>query len=159
MMLVHCAFWGLFATVVLTTLLAGSQGLGFTRMNVPFLVGSMFTPNRDRAKLWGIGVHFLNGVFFAWLYLLTFQLWNGATWWKGLVVGGVHAAFLLTVFVTLLPSIHPRMANEQQGPTVLKQIEPPGFLGLHYGSRTPISILLSHLVFGLILGIFLPHAE
>jgi hypothetical protein len=30
MMLMHCAFWGAFATVVLTILLAGSQGFGFT---------------------------------------------------------------------------------------------------------------------------------
>ena len=159
MMFLHCAFWGLVATVVLTTLLAGSQGFGFTRMNVPFLLGSMLTPNRDRAKLYGIGLHFLNGVFFAWLYLLVFQTWQGATWWKGLLVGAVHGFFLLTVFVTLLPSIHPRMANEQQGPTILKQIEPPGFFGFHYGRRTPISILIAHLIFGLILGIFLPHAE
>lgn len=159
MTLVHCAFWGLFATVVLTTLLAASQGFGFTRMNVPFLLGSMLTPNRDRAKLYGIGLHFLNGILFAWLYLVAFQFWQGATWWKGLIFGCVHGAFLLTIFVTLLPSIHPRMANEQQGPTVLKQLEPPGFLGLHYGRRTPLSIFVGHVIFGLILGIFLPHAE
>ena len=128
-------------------------------MNVPFLLGSMVTPDRDRAKLYGIGLHFVNGVLFAWLYLWAFLLWNGATWWKGLIVGGVHGAFLLTVFVTLLPSIHPRMANEQQGPTVLKQIEPPGFMGLHYGLQTPLSIFLAHLVYGLILGLSLPHAE
>lgn len=159
MRMVQCAFWGLFATAVLTTLLAGSQGFGFTRMNVPFLLGSMLTPNRDRAKIYGIAMHFVVGVIFAWLYLVAFQLWQGATWWKGLVIGGVHGAFLLTVFVTLLPSIHPRMANEQQGPTVLKQIEPPGFLGLHYGPQTPLSIFIAHFVFGLILGIFLPHAD
>ena len=30
--------WGFASTVVLTTTLAGSQGLGFTRMNVPYLL-------------------------------------------------------------------------------------------------------------------------
>jgi hypothetical protein len=47
--------WGFVATVVLTTLLASSQGLGITRMNVPYLLlGTMVTPNRDRAKLIGV---------------------------------------------------------------------------------------------------------
>lgn len=157
MMLLHCVFWGAFATVVLTTLLSASQGMGLTRMNVPFLLGTIFTPNRDRAKVYGFGLHLLVGVLFAWLYLIAFQVWNGATWWKGLILGAVHAGFLLTVVVTLLPGLHPRMANLQQGPTELKQLEPPGFMGLHYGSRTPLSVLVGHLIFGLILGIFLPH--
>ncbi|HYY35379.1 MAG TPA: hypothetical protein VE867_03300 [Candidatus Binatia bacterium] len=39
---------------MLESILAGSQGLGVTRMNVPYLLGTMFTPNRDRAKLIGI---------------------------------------------------------------------------------------------------------
>lgn len=158
MMLMHCAFWGVFATIVVTVCIAGSQGLGFTRMNLPFLVGTIFTANRDRAKVYGTLAHLVTGILFAWLYLVGFQFWGGATWWKGLVFGAVQAAFFLTCVVSLLPALHPRMASEQEGPTVVRHLEPPGFLGLHYGRRTPITILLSHLVFGLILGINLPHA-
>ena len=33
-------------------------------------------------------------------------------------------------------------------------LEPPGFMALHYGVQTPLAILLSHVVFGLILGGF-----
>lgn len=150
--LLHCVFWGLLATIVLTTLLAGSQGLGFTRMNIPFLLGTMCTPNRDRAKVVGVLIHLAGGVVFAWLYLVGFQLWGGASWWKGMVFAAIHAAFLLTVGLTLMPGIHPRMASELEGPTVVRQLEPPGFLGMHYGTRTPISIFLAYLVFGAILG-------
>jgi hypothetical protein len=46
------------------------------------------------------------------------------------------------------------MANEQYGPTVVRQLEPPGFLGMHYGVRTPISVLIAHVIFGAILGAF-----
>jgi len=46
------------------------------------------------------------------------------------------------------------MANEQYGPTVVRQLEPPGFFGLHYGIRTPISVLVAHIIFGVILGAF-----
>ena len=158
MMLAHCAIWGLFATIVLTTLLAGSQGLGYTRMNVPFLLGTIVTPNRDRAKVYGVLIHMVNGVIFASVYLFAFQLWGGATWWKGAILGAVHAGFLLSFGVTFLPALHPHMASERQGPTVVRQLEPPGFLGLHYGRPTPIAVFVAHVVFGIILGVFMPHA-
>ncbi len=53
------SLWGFVGTVILTTLMAGSQGLGFSRINFPYMLGTMFTPNRDRAKLIGFGIHFL----------------------------------------------------------------------------------------------------
>ena len=58
----------------------------------------------------------------------------------------------VVVVVPLLPSIHPRMASEQQGPTATRLLEPPGFMATHYGMRTPIAVLLSHAVFGAMLG-------
>jgi uncharacterized membrane protein YagU involved in acid resistance len=146
--------WGFVATVVLTAILAGSQGLGMTRINLPYLLGTMFTPDRDRAKLVGIGVHFVNGWLFSLVYVAAFHAWGMATWWLGAVIGLVHASFVLAVAVSLLPAMHPRMASEQYGPTVVRQLEPPGFLALHYGARTPVSVLLAHAVFGAILGGF-----
>ena len=70
------------------------------------------------------------------------------------LIGIVQAVFVLTMLLPILPALHPRMANEQYGPTVVRQLEPPGFLGLHYGIRTPISILIAHAIFGVILGAF-----
>jgi hypothetical protein len=62
--------------------------------------------------------------------------------------------FVLTVGMSLLPSLHPRMASEQKGPTVTRQLEPPGFLALNYGYQTPLSVLLAHMIYGAILGAF-----
>ena len=146
--------WGFASTVVLTSILSASQGLGITRMNLPYLLGTMFTPNRDRAKLLGSMVHFANGWLFSLIYVAAFHAWNQASWWLGALVGMVHAIFVLTVLMAMLPALHPRMANEQQGPSVVRQLEPPGFLALHYGVRTPVSVVLSHLIFGGILGFF-----
>jgi hypothetical protein len=36
--------WGLVATVVLTVVMYGSQALGFSRLSLPFLVGSCLIP-------------------------------------------------------------------------------------------------------------------
>jgi hypothetical protein len=91
---------------------------------------------------------------FSLIYVAAFHAWNQASWWLGALVGMVHAIFVLTVLMAMLPALHPRMANEQQGPSVVRQLEPPGFLALHYGVRTPVSVVLSHLIFGGILGFF-----
>lgn len=144
--------WGFVATLTLTTLMVAGQGMRLTRMNIPYLLGTMVTPDRDRALLLGVGIHVLNGWLFSLLYVAIFQAWSLATWWLGMLLGLLHAAFVLIVLMPLLPSVHPRMASEHQGPTVVRQLEPPGFLGLHYGVRTPISVVIAHAVFGAILG-------
>ena len=146
--------WGFAGTVVLTSVLAGSQALGMTRMNLPYLLGTMFTPDRDRSKFIGIFFHFVNGWLFSLIYVAAFQQMGEATWWFGALIGIVHAVFVLSVALPALPALHPRMANEQRGPTVVRQLEPPGFLGLHYGIRTPISVIIAHVIFGAILGGF-----
>lgn len=96
--------WGFVATVVLTTLLAGSQGLGITRMNVPYLLGTMVTPNRDRAKLIGVLLHFINGWLFSLIYVAAFQLVGRSTWWFGGLIGLVHGSFVLAVALPALPA-------------------------------------------------------
>jgi uncharacterized membrane protein YagU involved in acid resistance len=146
--------WGFAATILLTSLMAGSQGLGMTRMNIPYMLGMMFTPNRDRAKSLGVLVHVVNGWMFSLVYVAAFHLWDGPTWWKGAAIGLAHAVFVLTAAMPVLPGMHPRMASESRGPTVVRQLEPPGFLALHYGIRTPISIVIGHIVFGVVLGVF-----
>ena len=146
--------WGFVATTVLTAILSGSQGAGWTRMNLPYLLGTMVTPDRDRAKALGIAMHVLNGLAFSLLYVAAFHAWSGPAAWKGALIGAVHAAFVLGVVLPALPGMHPRMASETQGPSDVRQLEPPGFLALHYGTPTPVSVLLAHVVFGAILGEF-----
>ena len=146
--------WSLVATLALTSVMAGSQGLHLTRMNLPYMLGSIFTPNRERAKLIGFVFHMMNGWIFSLAYVAAFQSWGRATWWAGAAIGLVQSIFVLTVVVDLLPSFHPRMASEQTGPTVTRQLEPPGFLALNYGYQTPISVLVAHLIYGAILGGF-----
>ena len=146
--------WSFVATLGLTSVMAGSQGLRLTRMNLPYMLGTIFTPDRERAKLIGFGVHLLNGWIFSLAYLAAFHSWGRATWWAGAAIGLVQSIFVLTVGASLLPSLHPRMASEQKGPTVTRQLEPPGFLALNYGYQTPLSILLAHLIYGAILGAF-----
>jgi hypothetical protein len=146
--------WGFVGTVALTGFMAAGQGLGLSRMSLPFMLATMFTADRDRAKLLGFGVHALNGWLFAFLYAAAFESWRRASIARGALIGLVHGLFVLLVGMRLLPGLHPRMASEQQGPTPTRQLEPPGFMALHYGRRTPLSVLVAHVVYGTILGAF-----
>ena len=151
--------WGFAATIVVSTTMAASQRLGYTRMSIPFLLGTMLTPNRDRAMVLGLLVHMVNGWMFALLYALAFESWQRATWWLGTSIGMVHGLFVLTVGMLTMPGMHPRMVSEYFGPTPNRQLQPPGFLALNYGRRTPIVTLVAHLVYGAILGAFYQLAE
>lgn len=146
--------WGFAATIVLTTVSSAAQGMGITRMNLPYMLGTIFTPDRDRARLYGFGIHMALGWAFSLIYVLLFQALGEAGWWRGIVIGLVHAAFVLVIGMGLLPGVHPRMASEQHGPEAQNALEPPGFLALHYGVQTPLAILISHAIFGAILGAF-----
>jgi len=146
--------WGFVSTVLLTTMEAGSQGLKLTRMNLPYLLGTMVTPDRDKAKLYGFFIHLINGWIFSIVYVLAFQAWGVANWWRGVLIGIAHALFVLVVVVALLPGLHPRMASERHGPEASRDLEPPGFMARNYGISTPVSVILSHAVFGAVLGAF-----
>lgn len=146
--------WGFAATTVLTGLIAASQGLGLSRMSLPFVLGTIFTGDRDRALAYGALVHFVNGWVFAFIYVAIFDQLGRATWWIGATVGFAHALFVLLVGLPILPDLHPRMASERHGPTPTRLLQPPGFLGLNYGYRTPLVAIVAHVAYGVILGAF-----
>jgi uncharacterized membrane protein YagU involved in acid resistance len=146
--------WGFVSTVVLTTIMSASQGLGVTRMSIPFLVGTMITPDRDRAMVVGVAAHFCNGWIFAIVYGLAFESWQLATWWLGAGIGLVHALFVLAVLMPVLPGMHPRMVSEYYGPSPNRRLQPPGFFALNYGYHTPLVSLLAHIAYGATLGAF-----
>jgi len=144
--------WGFLATLVLTTSLRLCQALQLTRLDLPYLLGTGLTSDRDRAKLVGTGVHFLNGWWLAFLYAAYFHALGRATIWLGALMGLLHAAFVLAIVVPSLPAAHPRMASETRGPDPTRLLEPPGFLALNYGKQTPVVTIAAHVVYGMILG-------
>jgi hypothetical protein len=148
--------WGVFATGLLTLIMSASQGLGWSRMSLPYILGTLFTPHRGRAMIAGFAVHFAFGLVFASLYALVFEQWGTATWWLGTLLGVFHGLFMLIPAMQVLPAIHPRMASRHHGPTPTRQLEPPGFMALNYGVQTPVVTLIAHATYGAILGAFYP---
>lgn len=147
--------WGFVATVVMTIILYGSQVAGLSRLSMPLILGTCLTSNRDRAHALGFLAYLAGGWLFTFIYAGLFTQ-IGTSWWTGLVAGFVHGLFLLLVILPVAPHLHPRMASEYDGPDQLRRLEPPGFLGLNYGYRTPLTTLLAQTCYGVILGAFLP---
>jgi hypothetical protein len=142
------------ATAVLTSMIRIAQAIGYTRMDLPLMLGTTLTPDRDRAKMYGFLVHMANGWLFSAVYVAAFQSLRRSGVLLGMVVGIVHGIFVLVTVIPLLPGAHGRMASDFTGPQPTTRLEPPGFMALNYGRRTPIVTLVAHAVYGGLLGGF-----
>jgi len=145
---------GFVATVVLTTIMAICKPMGLSRMDIPFILGTLFTGNRNKAPFYGLLSHMVVGLIFALLYAAVFESLKSSHWWIGIVGGFIHGLFVLSAGLQIVSAFHPRMANSFQGPTPTKQLQPPGFFALNYGKGTPIVTMIAHVVYGYLLTIF-----
>ena len=146
---------GFAGTLVLTTVLRAANELGWTRIDLPFLLGTAFTDDRSRAKALGYLLHFLFGQAFALLYYAVFVAIGHTGWWLGAIFGAAHGLFAGGALVTiLLPLVHPRMGSPLTSAESTPLLEPPGFLMLNYGVQTPAVNLLAHIAYGTIVGGF-----
>jgi hypothetical protein len=149
------AVFGFVATVFLTSIMVGAQLLGLSRMDLPMMLGTLFVESPDQARVVGFLIHLVNGQGFALLYAGAFALLGTATWWLGALFGLLHGIATLTLILPILPGIHPRMASERSGPELSASLEPPGPFALNYGTQTPAFIVVAHIAYGTILGLFL----
>jgi hypothetical protein len=152
--------WGALAggAVGATVLASGlrlAQELGWTRMDISFLLGTMFTENRRAAAVVGYAMNLALGLVFALLYAAVFAATGLTTWWFGLLLGIVHSAFSGGALANLLlPAVHPRMGTAWTDARSSPLLEPPGFLLVNYGRSTVFVHLVLHLAFGAIVGAF-----
>jgi len=154
------SFWGALAgglvgTVVLTSSLELAQQFGLTRMDIPMLLGTIFTADRYRASVLGYAIHFFNGLVFAALYGIVFVAVGSAGWLFGAALGVVHALFAGGALINvLLPAIHPRMGTPYSDAEESPLLEPPGFMLMNYGPYSALGNLLAHVAYGAIVGGF-----
>jgi hypothetical protein len=146
---------GFLGTLVLTTILRGASELGWTRMELQFMLGTAVTADRVRAKVVGYALHFVFGLLFAVGYYAVFVVIDRSGVVLGALLGLIHALFAGTSLVNvLLPAVHPRMGTGFDAAGSAPLIEPPGFMLINYGRQTPIATIISHVAYGAIVGGF-----
>ena len=152
--------WGALAggavgTIVFTSGLRIAQELGWTRMDLPLLLGTVFTDRRRTASVLGYVIHFSNGLVFALAYYAVFRAVDQAGWLFGAALGLVHSGLAGGALVTvLLPAVHPRMGTPWSDAEETPLLEPPGFMLVNYGRRTAVWTLVVHIAYGAIVGGF-----
>ncbi len=119
--------WGFAATLILASIMTASKYFGLTRIDLPFILGTLFTGNRNKAPWVGFLSHLAMGWIFAFIYAAAFESSGIRSLWFGMAIGFVHATVVLTIGLQALNFIHPRMARPFQRPTPTRQLEPPGF--------------------------------
>ncbi len=149
------ALFGLVATAILTVAMTTAQMIGLTRLDLPLLLGTTVTEDPDRARVAGFFMHLAFGEAFALGYAAAFALLHRANWWLGGIFGLLHAAVALTALVPLFVGANPRIASSRAGPASTAALEPPGFLGLNYGTQTPLVTVVAHVAYGIALGVLL----
>lgn len=150
---------GFVGTLVLTTVLRAASEFGWTRMDIPFLIGTAITADRVRAKAVGYALHFVFGLLFALVYYTIFAVLDENGLLLGALFGLVHALFASTALVNvLLPVVHPRMGTGFDAAGSAPLLEPPGFLLLNYGRQTPLATVIAHIFYGAIVGGFVAWA-
>jgi hypothetical protein len=146
---------GMVGTILLTSALRLAQEFGWTRMDIPLLLGTVFTDRRGPASVLGYAIHFTNGLLFAIGYYAIFRAVGHAGWGFGAILGIVHACLSGGVLITvLLPAVHPRMGTPWSDAEETPLLEAPGFLLMNYGRRTVIWTVLGHVAYGAIVGGF-----
>ena len=145
--------WGVLATLAMVAILYTCQQWGWSRLSLPFLLGTLVTGDRHVANVLGFVLYLLGGVALAFFYFLMFVSLGHAGGWVGAGAGLVHGLLLLTAVLPMLPYVHPRVASEYDGASTRKRLEPPGFMARHYGWPTPLVTLAAHAAYGAVLGL------
>jgi hypothetical protein len=149
------ATFGIVATAVLTAIMIAAQMAGYTRMDLPTILGTVVTPDLEVARFPGAVIHALFGQAFGLLYASAFAVLGRSGPLLGAAFGLAHGILALTILIPLLPAVHPRMASERTGPD-LATLEPPALFAQNYGRGTIAVTLFAHIAYGAVLGLMRP---
>jgi hypothetical protein len=172
-LLMDFEFWPAFVAGVLggatmSALIAMMRAAGKTGMNIELIEGTMLTGKKQAATGLGLTMHLvvLSGLVIGSLYAWVFTLIDPpptSLWWIGGLLGVVHGV-LGGMAMAMVPTMHPRMVREPAlagGPAVdpvaseepRLQLRPPGLFGRNYGAMTPVGIIVTHVAYGLVVGL------
>lgn len=137
---------GFLGTVAFSVLMFAGPMMGMPPMDLPTMLGTMFTTNMSPAFWIGLVMHFFIGsVILALVY--SFFVANalpGPSWLRGVVYGVGVWVVAMAVVMPMIGAIHPLVAAGM--------MPAPGFFVSSMGPMAAVGSLIGHLVYGAILG-------
>jgi hypothetical protein len=141
---------GLVASLLLSALLYVAPALDFPFINMPHLIGGIFTSSADVAFWLGFWIYFLLGVFL--FAPLLRQIWGkvpgDAVSLGGALLKGTMWGIVLWILAGLLLPLF-GLLNRLPGDA----FESPGFFALNLGWEAAILLLVIHLLYGVALAL------
>ena len=109
--------------------------IGLPRFDVVSMLGSLAAPNKTSAITLGGAIHFTMGILFAIIYVALWSVGIGsATWWWGLIFGALHGIIIILLLLIVM-RMFPQLSELINGVPVM------------------VTILLNHMVFGLVVAL------
>lgn len=128
---------GLVATAIMTAIMYMAPYMGFPKMDMMGMIGTMFTERGSGATILGAVVHFMMGAIFAIIYAFLWASVIGApTWLWGIIFGLVHGIIAIAV-MPMMKGMHPRPEAFEMGS----------------GTMAIVGILTGHAIFGLVVAL------
>lgn len=137
---------GFLGTLAFTILMYAAPTMGLPPMDLPTLLGTMFTTNMSLAFALGLVMHFLIGsVILALVYsLFVADVLPGPSWLRGVTYGVAVWLVAMAVVMPMIGAVHPLVASGM--------MPAPGFFVSSMGPMAAIGSLIGHLAYGAILG-------
>lgn len=135
---------GLGGTVIFTLVMNVAPQMSMPKMDIVGMLGSMFSPQGNRAVGWAI--HLMMGVVFAIIYAL---LWNAGLGAVGLLWGALLVAAHWLVAGTMMGSMSVMHDGVKAGTVEARGV----FMLNNGGTMAFIGGLIGHVVFGLVVAL------
>jgi len=120
----------------MTIFLLFPRWFGIGKIDVIPAVGALITGKVENAARPGFILHFVSGIFFAYVYtgvILAMKL--PLAWWIYALFGGVHGVIVMLLVCIVIMEHHPIAQYHDRGP------------------MTGVSQLIAHIIYGVIVGL------
>jgi hypothetical protein len=158
-------FWpaviaGIAGGSLMSVMMAMARAAGTTTMNISLIQGAYFTDDRKSANAIGLFMHIvvMSGLVFGSIYAALyagFEIQGEDAWWWGLIFGAVHAV-VAGIGMAMMPMMHPKI-HRQPVPSAATghdlEIQAPGLFGANTGKATPVGLIMTHLAYGVVVGL------
>lgn len=141
---------GIVGALVMLVVMYGGRAMGMTSMDLLKTLGTMVNPKAADTVAYGIGMmmHLMMGAAFGLVHAGILHAFgpssSGGATGLGLLIGLVHGVVVTAAMPTMLTMAHPLVKSGS--------MTAPGSLLRGFGNRTPMGVIMAHVVFGLVTG-------